>query len=58
MDKTTIKVKTCPFGCGVEHLSVWDRGRVIKCGDCGIMFHKGLKAWNLRKRGDYLEIEY
>jgi hypothetical protein len=53
-----IKVKTCPFGCDVKDLVVWDRGRTIKCRDCGINFTEGLKRWNNRKRGSYLEIQY
>jgi hypothetical protein len=58
MEKTVIRVKTCPFGCKVRDLEVWDRGRTIKCKGCGILFLKGLEAWNKRKRGDCIEIEY
>ena len=57
-EKIQIKVKACPFGCGVEHLVVYDRGAFIECKSCGIKFLKGLKSWNLRKRGSFIVIEY
>lgn len=57
-EKINVKVKTCPFGCGVEKLYVYDRGAFIECKECGIKFTKGLEAWNLRKRGSHIVIEY
>jgi hypothetical protein len=53
-----VKVKTCPFGCDIEYLRVFDRGAFVECSKCGIKFDKGLKAWNKRKRGAYIVIEY
>ena len=53
-----VKVKECPFGCKKDKLQVWDRGQFIKCGQCGILFDKGLEAWNKRKRGNYIDVEY
>lgn len=58
VEKDIVKVKTCPFGCKVANLQVWDRGRFIECVECGIRFTRGLEAWNKRKRGNYLEVQY
>lgn len=53
-----IEVKTCPFGCKKDNLKIWDRGQFIECKECGIKFDKGLEAWNKRKRGSLIVINY